>query len=164
MARLSTAYGGMMGIFIDSGNYEEAIKIGKLREALIHRMSKMSGPPAGYIDQQYGYCYSKMAYIFLLAGKKEEAAEYYNRFEQTEMSKSPFGASEIVPYLLEMRRYEEVLRLNTVDMLAYRQGGNGNDTLNYNYSVILDRFAQAYRGLKLYESGCLPATAYCVVR
>ena len=151
MARLSTAYGGMMGIFIDSGNYEEAIKIGKLREALIRRMSKMSGPPAGYIDQQYGYCYSKMAYIFLLAGKKEEAAEYYNRFEQTEMSKSPFGASEIVPYLLEMRRYEEVLRLNTVDMLAYRQGGNGNDTLNYNYSVILDRFAQAYRGLKLYE-------------
>ena len=149
MARLSTAYGGMMGIFIDSGNYEEAIKIGKLREALIRRMSKMSGPPAGYIDQQYGYCYSKMACIFLLAGKKEEAAEYYNRFEQTEMSKSPFGASEIVPYLLEMRRYEEVLRLNTVDMLAYRQGGNGNDTLNYNYSVILDRFAQAYRGLKL---------------
>ena len=62
MASLSTAYGETMALLMDNNRLEEAVEIGKERETIIKRMSGMPGPPPGYIDQQYGFHYSKMAY------------------------------------------------------------------------------------------------------
>ena len=150
MASLSTAYGETMALLMDNNRLEEAVEIGKERETIIKRMSGMPGPPPGYIDQQYGFHYSKMAYLLMLAGQEQEAETYYQKFMQTDFSKSPAHAGEIIPYLLEARRYADALKLNKADMVNFQEA-YGSDTVNYVYWIIMDRFAQAYRGLRLYK-------------
>ena len=150
MASLSTAYGETMALLMDNNRLEEAVEIGKERETIIKRMSGMPGPPPGYIDQQYGFHYSKMAYLLMLAGQEQEAETYYRKFMQTGFSKSPAHASEIIPYLLQAHRYADALKLNKADMVNFQEA-YGSDTVNYVYWIIIDRFAQAYRGLRLYK-------------
>ena len=150
MASLSTAYGETMALLMENNRLEEAVEIGKERETIIKRMSGMPGPPPGYIDQQYGFHYSKMAYLLMLAGQEQEAETYYREFMQTDFSKSPAHAGEIIPYLLEARRYADALKLNKADMVNFQEA-YGSDTVNYVYWIIMDRFAQAYRGLRLYK-------------
>lgn len=150
MASLSTAYGETMALLMDNNRLEEAVEIGKERETIIKRMSEMPGPPPGYIDQQYGFHYSKMACLLMLAGQEQEAETYYRKFTQTEFSKSPAHTGEIIPYLLEARRYADALKLNKADMVNFQEA-YGSDTVNYVYWIIIDRFAQAYRGLRLYK-------------
>lgn len=150
MADLSYAYGELMAILMEVGHLEEAIGIGEKRVKLIARMSEKPGPPPGYIDSQYGYAYSKLAYALMLAGQKKEAEEYYQRFMQTDFAASRDEVGQIIPYLLQAGRYEEALRINRDDMASF-QKSYGEDTVNYGYWIILDRFAQAYRGLQDYR-------------
>ena len=96
-------------------------------------MSGMPGPPSGYIDQQYGYIYSKMAYLLQCDGQEKEAADYYRHFLKTDFSTQPYGQNEIIPYLLAAHRYAEALQLNETAFAHYAQT-LGNDTINYNYT------------------------------
>ena len=151
MAHLSTAYGQLMTLLMGNGRPDEAIATGRKREALIKKMSGMPGPPNGYIDQQYGYVYSKMAFLLQDNGQTEEAADYYRRFQETDFSKQPNYRGEIIPYLLAAHRYSEALKLNEED-LAQHARNFGNDTVNYNYLILLDRQAEAFRGLHQYQA------------
>ncbi len=144
MARLSTSYGDLSSFYDKDGQNEEAIRISKLRTALIQRMSGMPGPPPGYIDQQYGYLYSKLAYYYQKAGHPQEAAEAYNRFRSTQFAQQPMGVNEIVPYLLLSGQYEKALECNN----QWKQLFASRDSVGYDYLVLLDRYACIYRGLK----------------
>lgn len=64
LAYLSTYYGDLSGYLYDNHHNDEAIEICQQRLNVIHRMSRMPGPPPGYIDQQYGYLYSKLALYY----------------------------------------------------------------------------------------------------
>ena len=150
LANLSTSYGEMMALLMNEKRLEEAVETGKEREALIKRMAGMPGPPPGYIDQQYGFHYSKMAYLLMLKGDAQKAEAYYRKYLQTDFSQSSSNAGQIIPYLLEAQRYADALKLNQNDRKNYQET-YGNDTINYTYLIILDRFAQAYRGLRLYK-------------
>ena len=151
MAHLSTAYGQLMTLLMGNDRTDEAIETGHKRETLVKKMSGMSGPPSGYIDQQYGYIYSKMAYLLQCNGQEEEAADYYRRFLNTDFSTQPYGRNEIIPYLLAAHRYAEALQLNETAFAHYAQT-LGNDTVNYNYLILLDRQAQALQGLRQYQA------------
>ena len=133
MAHLSTAYGQLMTLLMGNDRTDEAIETGHKRETLVKKMSGMSGPPSGYIDQQYGYIYSKMAYLLQCDGQEKEAADYYRRFLKTDFSTQPYGQNEIIPYLLAAHRYAEALQLNETAFAHYAQT-LGNDTINYNYT------------------------------
>lgn len=150
LAILSTAYGELMTTLMWNKKVLEAIEIGKERERLVEHMSQMPGPPDGYIDQQYGYLYSKMAYALQLVERSEEAMHYYRQFQTTDFAHQSFTQGEIIPFLLQAGRYQEALKLNKADYEIFCSEYE-KDTVNYNYYVILDRFAQAYRGLKDYK-------------
>lgn len=150
LAILSTAYGELMTTLMWNKKVLEAIEIGKERERLVEHMSQMPGPPDGYIDQQYGYLYSKMAYALQLVERSEEAMHYYRQFQTTDFAHQSFTQGEIIPFLLQAGRYQEALKLNKADYEIFCSEYE-KDTVNYNYCVILDRFAQAYRGLKDYK-------------
>ena len=150
LAVLSTAYGELMTTLMWNKKVLEAIGIGKERERLVEHMSQMPGPPDGYIDQQYGYLYSKMAYALQLVERSEEAMHYYRQFQTTDFAHQSFTQGEIIPFLLQAGRYQEALKLNKADYEIFCSEYE-KDTVNYNYYVILDRFAQAYRGLKDYK-------------
>lgn len=144
MAQLSTAYGDLMVVLYDYKHLPEAIEAGRQRAEVIRRMSELPGPPPGYIDQQYGYLYSKMALFYLQNGEIQQAAEAYRNCLATQYAHSPQGQAELIPYLLAKGDYQEVLNINS-DMYALMQG---QDTINYRYLTILDRYAQAYRGMQ----------------
>lgn len=147
MAYLSTIYGELMTFLIDTGRGKEALEIGKRREELIDRMSRQPGPPPGYIDQQYGFLYAKMALLLVQQGSDAEAAAVYDKYQKLDFADSYTGRAYIVPYLLAARRYREAYDNNEPCIREYP-----GDTISYDYLSMLQCQAEACRGLKDYKS------------
>ena len=61
---LSHLLGEQMSFMIEDGKYLEAIEKGLVREALLNRLAQDYGS-SNYLDQQFGYHYGKMAYLFM---------------------------------------------------------------------------------------------------
>ena len=53
------------------------------------------------------------------------------------------GQAEIVPYLLRNHQYREALLRLDNHITVFWQA----DTISYNYTIALEHYAQAYRGL-----------------
>lgn len=147
MAFLSTIYGEAMTFLIDTGQRKDAIELGHQREFLIEKMSRLPGPPAGYIDQQYGFLYAKMALLLAEEGRNKEAAATYDKFCKLDFAKTPTGKSFIVPYLLKVGRYADALHNNEAYISAF-----AGDTVSYDYLGALQNQAEAYRGLKDFKA------------
>lgn len=143
LALLSTYYGDLSTYLNDNHRNGEAIDICRQRLDVIHRMSDMSGPPPGYIDQQYGYLYSKLALYYQQEGETRKAAEACRNYLATSFSSSQAGQAEIVPYLLHNHQYREALQRLDNYATVFLQA----DTISYNYIVMLSHYAQTYRGL-----------------
>lgn len=146
MSRLSTIYGEYMSFHINRDRIAEAIGIGYRREALIQRMSGLPGPPPGYIDQQYGFLYAKMAVLLHDEGKKEEAAEIFRKYRSTGFSQTLTGKQYSVPYLLKVNQYAEAADLSDTCLSAFT-----NDTVSYEYLILLNYRARASRGMKRFD-------------
>ncbi|WP_052356286.1 AraC family transcriptional regulator [Bacteroides timonensis] len=144
LVRISEAYGDLMTTLTDNNRLQEAIEAGLQRAGIIHRMSQLSGPPPGYIDRQYAYLYSKMAYIYQLAHQPAKAEEAYRNYLSTNYAHSAWGQSESLPYLINEGRYREAIQINQNIQKFFQ----GQDTINYAYLIMLNRFAQSYRGLQ----------------
>lgn len=143
LALLSTYYGDLSAYLSDNHRNREAIDICRQRLDVIHRMNGMSGPPPGYIDQQYGYLYSKLALYYQQEGESQKAAEACRSYLATSFSSSQAGQAEIVPYLLRNRQYREALQRLDNYAAVFPQA----DTISYNYVVMLNHYAQTHRGL-----------------
>lgn len=146
MSRLSTIYGEYMSFYINRDRIAEAIGIGYRREALIQRMSGLPGPPPGYIDQQYGFLYAKMAVLLYDEGKKEEAAEIFRKYRSTSFSQTLTGKQYSIPYLLKINQYAEAADLSDTCLSAFT-----NDTVSYEYLILLNYRARASRGMKRFD-------------
>lgn len=144
LALLSTFYGDLSSFYEDRKQNDDAISTSEARADVIRRMSEMSGPPAGYIDQQYGYLYSKLACFYQEAGQAQKAADAYARYLSTHFSQAFPGNAEIIPYLLKSGQYKEALERNNIWQGLF----TGGDSISYGYLVLLDRYARIYRGLK----------------
>lgn len=146
MSRLSSLYGEYMSFYIDRKRVAEAIRIGYRREALIRRMSELPGPPPGYIDQQYGFLYAKMAVLLHEEGKNAEAEEAFKKLRATSFSQSLIGKQYSIPYLLDTHRHAEVAALSDECLSAFP-----NDTVSYEYLILLNYRARAERGMKRFD-------------
>lgn len=147
MSNLSTIYGEAMSFLTDAGKTGEAIEIGKKREALIDKMSELQGPPPGYIDQQYGFLYAKMAVLLYEDGKADEASAVYDKFRKLDFADTYTGRLFSVPYLLKAGRYSDALRNNDSCIKEF-----AGDTVSNDYLGLLQNQADAYRGLGNYQS------------
>lgn len=147
MAQLSYYYGNWMASLANNERYEEAIKIGEIRKKCIDKMSVLSGLPDGYVDQQYGFLYAKMACIYLYADKPAEAEECYRNYLDTKLSSSPFYNTEALPFLLKAERYKEALELCDQRSALFEN----KDTINDSYRALLINYADVYAGLENYK-------------
>lgn len=159
MSRLSTIYGDYMSFYINRNRITEAIEIGYRREAVIRRMSELPGPPPGYIDQQYGFLYAKMAMLLYNDGKKKEAAEIFRKYRSTAFSQTLTGKQYSVPYLLKAGGYAEAAKLTDICLSAF-----SNDTVSYDYLYLLDYRASASRGMKRFDLADAFMQRCCVVK
>lgn len=73
LAQLSTSYGDLSAYLAENERLDEAIALCEKRLDVISRMSLLPGPPPGYIDQQYGYLYSKLAWYYLQKRTKRKS-------------------------------------------------------------------------------------------
>lgn len=146
MSRLSTLYGEYMTFLINQEQTAKAIETGYKREIVIQRMSGLPGPPPGYIDQQYGFLYAKMAVLLHDEGKKEEAAEIFSKYRSTSFSQTLTGKQYSIPYLLKINQYAEAANLSDTCLSAFT-----NDTVSYEYLILLNYRARASRGMKRFD-------------
>lgn len=100
MANLSTIYGEYMTFQADAARLKDAIATGRRRQALIDRMSTLPGPPPGYIDQQRGFLYAKMALLLCDDHRPNEAAALYDQYRRLDFAGTYTGRLFSVPYLL----------------------------------------------------------------
>lgn len=148
LSMLSYFYGTLMTAYMDNHLLEKAIEIGEIRRELIARLAGMEGPPESYIDRQYGYLYSKMAYAYILAGDKKSAESYFLRFLQTSFAMTNEGRTEANPYLLKVGRNSDVLSNNKElerTLVVY------GDTLNEQFLILLKENRDAYQGMGNYR-------------
>lgn len=142
LALQSYFYGEEMRFLLHDKEYDKAIALGIKRKKLIDRMSTMEGPPIDYIDQQYGFLYSKMAYTYAITGKKEKAGEMWRKYQDTKYSKTLNGIREGTPALIKMGQYEEAIRNSELLIRQYRL----QDTLNNEYVGLLQNEVEALLG------------------
>ena len=146
MSRLSTLYGEYMTFLINQEQTSKAIETGYKREIVIQRMSEQPGPPPGYIDQQYGFLYTKMAVLLYKNGEKEKAEEIYGKYQSSHFSQTLTGKQFGIPYLLDAGRYQEAASLNEACLSAFT-----NDTISYEYLLLLEYRTRIYRGMKRFD-------------
>lgn len=143
LAFLSTFYGEYAAMLYEHDRMDKAIRLSLKRREVIDRMKDMPGPPPGYIDQQYSYLYAKLAMFYQCAGQPDRAAEAARLYQATRFADTPRGCVDLIPYLLETKRYHDILpRLERYNHLF-----EGVDTIQPAYLVQLDSYARTYRGL-----------------
>lgn len=144
---LSYFYGVKMGYLINDNRLEDALQIGLQREKLLDGMKGNPEVREAFLDQQYGYVYSKLSRICHLLGDVERGKEYHKKYQSTHAYNTPAGKRDATPYLLVTKQYQAVLdHCRDFKELMRRQ-----DTLNIQYVGVLQREIDAYLALKDYE-------------
>ncbi|WP_446715728.1 helix-turn-helix transcriptional regulator [Bacteroides sp. GD17] len=144
MRMLSYFYGVKMSYLIDDNRFADALAIGLQREKLLDRMKTVQDISDTYLDQQYEYVYSKLAYTYYMLGESAVAVRYYQKYKATEAAATPDGKYDATPYLLASGQYQAVLDHCRELKNVFRQ----QDTINYQYRGILQKEIKAYVALK----------------
>ena len=147
MAILSTAYGDYISFLIDQNRIDEALSVGYKKQAVIDKMSTIPGPPPGYIDRDYGYLFTKMAFLLHSAGRKSESEQYYVKFLSTNFSKTIEGKKYAVPFLISANRFRDAKIMNEECIATFT-----NDTVSNEYLNLLQYQADIERGLNEYQA------------
>lgn len=74
---LSYFYGVKMGYLINDNRLKDALQVGLQREKLLDGMKGNPEVREAFLDQQYGYVYSKLSRICHLLGDVERGKEYH---------------------------------------------------------------------------------------
>ena len=147
MAILSTAYGDYISFLIDQGRIDDALAVGYKKEDVVERMSLIPGPPPGYVDREFGYIFTKMAFLLHAAGREDESERYHARFLSTDFSNTIEGKKYALPFLISTNRFREAKILNDECIAAF-----SNDTVSNEYLHLLQHKADIERGLREYQA------------
>ena len=142
---LSHLLGEEMNFMIEDGLYDEAIATGQRRESLLDGIAAEFGD-SGCLDQQYGYLYGKMAFLYMKKGDRNTADNYAARFKDTDYSKERNGRLRILEYCLEAGEFKEAL-----DIIGDTDFPSSGDTLSFDGQYYLDLKADALGGMGDYE-------------
>ncbi|WP_279122923.1 helix-turn-helix domain-containing protein [Bacteroides acidifaciens] len=148
MMLLSYYYGAKMGFLMNDSRIEEALEVGFEREKQIERLKALPQIPEAYVDGQYSYLYSKLAYIYCMEKKYGQAEQYYQKYLSKKESHTPDGKMYSVPYLMLSGQYETVIDncKGFKELMRTQQ-----DTLNEQYLTVLRHEVKAYLGMHKYK-------------
>lgn len=148
MMLLSYYYGAKMGFLMNDSRIEEAQEVGFEREKQIERLKALPQIPEAYVDGQYSYLYSKLAYIYCMEKKYGQAEQYYQKYLSKKESHTPDGKMYSVPYLMLSGQYEKVIDncKGFKELMRTQQ-----DTLNEQYLTVLRHEVKAYLGMHKYK-------------
>ncbi|MBR4757077.1 MAG: hypothetical protein IK076_09060, partial [Bacteroidales bacterium] len=107
---LSHLLGEEMNFMIIDSKFDDAIKTGQRREAILEELRSEHGTD-DYLDQQFGYLYGKMAYLHAETGDMAKAEDYAGKFLETKYSKDSNGRLRIMEYYLASNQPQKALEL-----------------------------------------------------
>ncbi|WP_288862153.1 AraC family transcriptional regulator [uncultured Bacteroides sp.] len=148
MMLLSYYYGAKMGFLMNDSRIEEALEVGFECEKQIERLKALPQIPEAYVDGQYSYLYSKLAYIYCMEKKYGQAEQYYQKYLSKKESHTPDGKMYSLPYLMLSGQYEKVID-NCKDFKELMR--TQQDTLNEQYLTVLRHEVKAYLGMHKYK-------------
>lgn len=141
---LSYVYGEIMTMADADDRISYALEAGMLREKLLHEMEELGGQE-GYVDQQRGYLYAKLAYLY----QKEEAYRlaglYFKKFERTHFATTLEGRGYGFPYLKNSGQYEKALCFLKDMEREYEI--MKKDTIDINMRVCCENLSEIYADL-----------------
>ena len=148
MMLLSYYYGAKMGFLMNDSRIEEALEVGFEREKQIERLKALPQIPEAYVDGQYSYLHSKLAYIYCMEKKYGQAEQYYQKYLSKKESHTPDGKMYSLPYLMLSGQYEKVIDncKDFKELMRIQQ-----DTLNEQYLTVLRHEVKAYLGMHKYK-------------
>lgn len=149
LANVSAAYGVKIVELYADDRFAEGLSEGRKRLALIDKIDRAGGSPAGFTDQQRAYAYARIASCAERLGKPAEAREAYNAFMATDYAHSPIGRVYIMDYLLDSGQWEKVLEFTAPLYPMFE----GSDTINGDYHSLLISDGRAQAGLGNYHEG-----------
>lgn len=147
LANVSAAYGVKVVELCEDCKFEEGLKEGHKRLALIDRIDKVGGAPEGFTDQQRAYAYARIASCAYRLGNVKEASDAYDKFISTSYAKTAVGRVYILDYLLDSRQWNRVLEF-TAPLYPMFEGG---DTISEDFRSLLISDSRAYAGLGDYR-------------
>lgn len=148
MMLLSYYYGAEMSFLMTDSRIDEALQVAFEREKQIERLKALPQIPEAYVDGQYSYLYSKLAYIYCMEKKYGQAEQYYQKYLSKKESHTPDGKMHSVPYLMLSGQYEKVIDncKGFKELMRTQQ-----DTLNEQYLTVLRHEVKAYLGMHKYK-------------
>lgn len=149
LANVSAAYGVKIVELYADDRFAEGLAEGRKRLALIDRIDRVGGSPAGFTDQQRAYAYARIASCTERLGKKDEARDAYNAFMATDYAHNPIGRVYIMDYLLDSGQWKKVLEFTAPLYPMFE----GTDTINGDYHSLLISDGRAHAGLGNYREG-----------
>lgn len=149
LANVSAAYGVKIVELYADDRFAEGLSEGRKRLALIDKIDRVGGSPAGFTDQQRAYAYARIASCAERLGKSDEASEAYNAFMATDYAKNPVGRAYIMDYLLDSGQWKKVLEFTAPLYPMFE----GTDTINGDYHSLLISDGRAQAGLGNYREG-----------
>ena len=137
---LVSLYTEKLQILMIQKKCDEAINTGKKTEVLIENMKRTGDMPETRADMQLSYVYSLLCEAYQLVGKEQTASSYYQKFLSTKFARNPQGRTGADHYLLLIKDYKQVI-YNTLERERLTPA---QDTINKDYTVILDKLKDAY--------------------
>lgn len=137
---LVSLYTEKLQILMIQKKCDETINTGKKTEVLIENMKRTGDMPETRADMQLSYVYSLLCEAYQLVGKEQTASSYYQKFLSTKFARNPQGRTGADHYLLLIKDYKQVIH-NTLERERLTPA---QDTINKDYTVILDKLKNAY--------------------
>lgn len=153
-------YNTLLVFYVYDGRPEEALET---LEALENVVTKQTGTEIrmeGLDEKEQKALYAHYAIVLSRLGRSEEARDYYRRFLALG-DVYPRDNYMIMPYLFDLKMYDEVIRINTAGEKELIAEG---DTVNYHMTSIKRSLGKAYFGKGDYRTAACYFDALGVLR
>lgn len=122
--------------------YEDALKTLDDLEAIVTREQGNEPHMQGLYGKELKSLYANRAVFLYRLGRKAEAKEYYEKFMTTIRENQSYNYL-IIPYLFDLRKYDEIIRINGERERFLIEEG---DTVTYAMTTIKRSLARSYEG------------------
>jgi len=135
----STQLGTVARLAVNRGDYSQGTELIQERLQVIDKIGEaFSTAPKGYLDDQYAYAYSVLAYCQYMAGDKDAAARSAQAYEQTTAGKAPNHLQDILNYYVISGNGKRIQQIYSVLDPLYRES---EDTISNDYAGLLHNYA-----------------------
>lgn len=129
---LGTAMAHKANASLDVKDYNALFDMEKMYAECQQKLNGMQEDVSGANDLANATFYSIYAIGYERSGKHAKARDFFDKLMTTRTALTPEGATFVVPYLIDTKRYSEALKKVEEEEKTWM--ANGRDSIDFNYS------------------------------